>query len=288
MDRRLIEQLAELAESFNRIGLKPVICGGLGLYLCFHKAQGQTRQMIRATIDIDLMLTPTQILEQAERWAIAETITDGLGYIVREGCEYYQFIKEPDQALDILSPPVEGLEVDNFRVKIVKAKLHGHITPEARFIEEGLRTVSLREFLPGEEQRHDLEVHVPSPTNILLLKLFAFNDCDEGKRLDLERAQAHAWDIYVIIMLATSRDDYLEGQDFLSRHEDSDIIKTARSIVSSKFNAVEKAGWRRVLESSDFYPGLNRREKEARLDEARRRLLRWFDISRAGSKPETI
>ncbi|HUT46252.1 MAG TPA: nucleotidyl transferase AbiEii/AbiGii toxin family protein [Sedimentisphaerales bacterium] len=288
MDRRLIEQLADLAESFNRIGLKPVICGGLGLYLCFHKAEGQARQMIRATTDIDLMLTRTQVLKEAERRAIAATITDGLGYIVREGCEYYQFIKEPDQDLDILSPPVEGLEVDNFRIKIVKSKLHGHITPEACFIEEGLRTVSLREFLPDEEQRHGLEVQVPSPTNLLLLKLFAFNDRDEGQRQDSERAQAHAWDIYVIIMLATSRDDYLEGQDFLSRHEDSDIIQNARSIVGSKFNAVEQAGWRRVLESSDFYPGLNRREKEARLDEAMRRLLRWFDISRAGSKPEII
>jgi len=119
---------------------------------------------------------------------------------------------------------------------------------------------------------------VPSPTNLLLLKLFAFNDRDEGDRQDSERAQAHAGDVYVTIML-TDRADYLEGQDFLSRHKDSDIIRTARSIVAGKFHAVEQAGWRRVLESSDFYPVLDRREKEARLDEARRRLLRWFDIS---------
>lgn len=279
MDKRIIEQLAELAESFNRIGLKPVICGGLGLYLCFHKAQGQAREMIRVTNDVDLMLTPTQVLKEAERLAIAETITDGLGYIVREGCEYYQFTKEPDQALDIMSPPVEGLEVDNFRVKIVKSKLHGHITPEARFIEEGLKTVSLQEFLPDDERELGLEIQIPSPTNLLILKLFAFNDRDEGQRQDSERAQAHAWDIYITIMLA-NRADYLEGQQFLSRHEDSDIIQTARSIVASKFNAVEQAGWRRVLESSDFYSNLNRREKEARLDEARRRLLRWFDIDK--------
>jgi len=45
MDIRLIEQLADLAESFNRIGLKPVICGGLGIYLCFHKARGQASRM---------------------------------------------------------------------------------------------------------------------------------------------------------------------------------------------------------------------------------------------------
>ena len=164
------------------------------------------------------------------------------------------------------------------KVKIVKSKLHGHITPEACFVEEGLRTVSLREFLPDDERELTLEVQVPSPTNLLLLKLFAFKDRDEGHREDSERAQAHAWDVYVTIML-TDREDYLEGQDFLSQHKDSVIIQNARSIVASKFNAIEQAGWRRVLESSDFYPGLNRREKEARLDEARRRLLRWFDIS---------
>jgi len=120
---------------------------------------------------------------------------------------------------------------------------------------------------------------VPSLANVLLLKLFAFNDRDKGLREDAERAQAHAWDIYITIMLA-NRADYLQGQQFLMRHEDSDIIQTARLIVSTKFNAVEQAGWRCVLESSEFCPGLNRQEKEARLDEARRRLIRWFDIDR--------
>jgi len=81
-------------------------------------------------------------------------------------------------------------------------------------------------------------------------------------------------------MLATNRDDYLEGQDFLARHKDSKIIQTAQSIVGSKFSSIEHSGWRRVLESSDFYSGLNRREKETELDEARRRLIRWLDIDK--------
>jgi hypothetical protein len=279
MDSRLIEQLADLAESFNRIGLKPVICGGLGLYLCFHKAQGQASRMIRATTDIDLMLTETQVLKQAQRRAIVEIITGQLRYIVREGREYLHFKKENEQYLDILAPPIEGFKMDDVSLKLVKSKLHGRLTPEACFIEEGLRTVSLREFLSDDEREISLEVQVPSPMNLLLLKLFAFNDRDEGQKQDSERAQAHAWDVYVTIML-TDRNDYLEGRQFLMLHEDSDIIQTARSIVAGKFNSVEKAGWRRVLESSDFYPGLNRREKEARLDEARRRLIRWFDIEK--------
>ena len=279
--------MAELAESFNRIGLKPVICGGLGLYLCFHKAQGQAREMIRATTDIDLMLTETQVLEEARRRAIAEIITGELRYIAREGREHLHFMKG-DQYLDVLAPPIEGFKTDGFRIKFVRSKLHGHITPEACFIEEGLRTVSLREFLPESEEGGGLEVHVPSPTNLLLLKLFAFDDRDKGQSQDSGRAQAHAWDIYITITLATSRGDYLEGQDFLARHKDSKIIQTAQSIVGSKFSSIEHSGWHRVLESSNFYSDLNRREKEAMLDKARRRLLRWFDISRAGSKPEII
>ncbi|MEJ2704632.1 MAG: hypothetical protein P8Z79_19530 [Sedimentisphaerales bacterium] len=278
MDERMIEQLADLAEAFNRIGLKPVICGGLGIYLCFQKRPGGDQHLIRATTDIDLMLTESQVLEQARRRAIAETITEGLGYVVREGREYYQFTKEPAQDLDILSPPVEGLEIDNFRVKIVKSRLHGHITPEARFVEESLRTVCLGEFLPNDRRRRGLEVQIPSPMNLLLLKLFAFDDRDDGQRQNSERAQAHAMDVYVTVMLS-SRDDYLEGQQFLSRHANSDIIQKARSIVANKFYAVERAGWRRVLESSGFYPRLNRQEREAKLEGAKRRLCRWFNLT---------
>ncbi len=282
MNRKIIEQLADLAAAFNRIRLKPVICGGLGIYLCFHKSEDQARQMIRATTDIDLMLTKTQVLEQARRRAIAEIIIGELRYVVRDGREHLHFKKDNDQYLDILSPPIEGFKKDNVRIKFVRSKLHGRLTPEACFIEEGLRIVSLK---VNDKETNSLEVQVPSPTNLLLLKLFAFSDRDEGRRQDSERAQAHAWDIYITIMLA-GRDDYLEGQDFLSRHKDSKIVQTARSIVGSKFSVIEQTGWRRVLEAVDFYPDYNRRQKEDMLDEARRRLVKWFDIGRAAGRTE--
>jgi len=279
--------LADLAEAFNRIELKPVICGGLGTCLCICDAEGQARQMIRATTDIDLMLARTQVIEQAHHRAIAEIITGELRYIAREGREHLHFKKGQDQYLDILAPPIEGFDADGVRIKFVRSKLHGHVTPEACFIEEGLRTVSLDEFLPHDDKRCGLEIHVPPPTNILLLKLFAFNDRDEGQRQDSERAGAHAWDIYVTTVLVT-RADYVQARQFLLNHKDSDIVQTAQSIVRDKFGAVERAGWRRVLESSDFYSDLSRREKEVKLDEARRRLLRWFDISGTGDKPEIV
>lgn len=269
--------MADLAESFNKIGLKPVVCGGLGIYLCFHECEGQARELIRTTNDIDLMLTKTQVIEKARRRAIAEIITGELKYVVREGREYIHFTKNNKQFLDILAPPIEGFKVKDFRVKLVTSRLHGHLTSEACFIEEGLRTVSLLQFLPDSDKRPGLEVQVPSPTNSLILKLFAFNDRDKGQRQDSERAQAHALDIYIAIML-TNRNDYKEGQEFLSLHKDSEIIQEARNIVNNKFSSIEESGWRLVLEASGFYPEINVRQKHERLEDAKNRLLRWFDV----------
>lgn len=277
MDNRIIQQLAELAESFNGIGLKPIICGGLGIYLCFYEYEGEARELIRTTNDVDLMLTKTQVIEQAKCRAIAEIITGELRYIAREGREHLHFQKNDDQYLDILAPPIEGFKTEGFRIKFVRSKLHGHITDEACFIEEDLRTVSLSKFISDNEGKSNLEVQVPSPTNSLILKLFAFNDRDQGQRQDLERAQAHAFDIFITIML-TSRADYLEGQNFLSRHEDSEIIQKARSIVDTKFSSIEKSGWQLVLESSGFFPDKNVRQKRERLEQARNRLIKWFAI----------
>lgn len=277
MDRKIFQQLADLAKSFNRIGLKPVICGGLGIYLCFSKYEDEAQRLIRTTNDIDLILTKSQVLEQARCRAIAEIITDELRYNVREGREYLHFQKNDDQYLDILAPRIEGFKMDGFRIKFVSSKLHGHITDEACFIEEDLRTVSLLQFLPDNYKRDNLEVQVPSPTNSLILKLFAFDDRQQGARQHSERAQAHALDIYIAIML-TTRTDYLEGQKFLLRHRISEIIQKSQSIVDMKFSSVDKPGWRHVLEASSFFPDKNVQKKREKLEEARNRLKRWFTI----------
>jgi len=277
MDKRIFQQLADLADCFNRIGLKPVICGGLGIYLCFNKYEGEAQALIRTTNDIDLILTKTQVLEQAKCRAIAEIITGELSYIVREGREYLHFKKNNDQYLDIMAPPIKGFQTEGFRIKFVKSKLHGHIIDEACFIEESLRTVSLSQFLPNNIKSRNPEVQVPSPTNSLILKLFAFNDRDQGQRQDTERAQAHALDIYIAIIL-TTRADYLEGQEFLSRHRDSEIIRKARSIVNNKFSSVDKDGWQFVLETSSFFPDKNIVQQREKLEEAGNRLKRWFTI----------
>ncbi len=277
MENKLFQQLADLAESFAKIGLQPVICGGLGVYLCFYKYQGQAQQMIRPTNDIDLMLTATQVFEQSRCRAIAELITGELNYSLCEDGQCFRFKKDHDQRLDVLAPPVNGFNTEGGRVKFVKSILHGRLTNEACFIEEDLRTISLSAFFPDDKSKHSLAVKVPSPTNLLIMKLFAFNDRNEPLREDAARAQAHAWDIYITIML-TDTNDYAQAQKFLERHKDSDVMQTARSIVRNKFSVIDQLGWRAVLQASDFYPGLNRQQKEAKLETAKARLLRWFNL----------
>ena len=275
MGDEVFEQLAELARPLNKIGVKPLICGGLGVYLSFHKQQNEARKMLRATRDIDLMFTQLDVSDEVKRNAIANIIIVELDYEVRRGCEYFRFQKGNNQQLDILTPPIDGVTIKGGRSRLVKSKLHGRIAPEACFIEEGVRTVSSVEILPGA-LNDNFEVLVPSPTNLLILKLFAFDDRHEKE--DIEPAQTHALDIYLVVAMLTQRKDYLEGQKFLVQHKDSEIIQRAQSIVGSKFSSVDKAGWQLVLEASSFFPDLNLQQKKGRLDEANRHLVRWFSI----------
>ncbi len=275
MDDIIFGQLIILAQPLNRIGVKPLICGGLGVFLSLHKRHNEARKMLRATRDIDLMLTEQDVSEEVKRNAIANIITGELKYEVREGCEHFRFQKENNQQLDILTPPINGINVQGGRSKLVKSKLHGRIASEACFIEEDLRTISSSEISSGE-LLGSFEVMLPSPTNLLILKIFAFDD--RSNKDDIEHAQTHALDIYLIIAMLTLRSDYLEGQKFLSRHRNSEIIQRAQSIVGSKFSSVDKLGWQLVLEASSFYPGINVRQKKEKLDEAKRLLVRWFTI----------
>ncbi len=275
MDDAVLHHLVELASRLNAIGIKPVICGGLGVYLRFRDAEGEAKGMIRATNDIDLMLTKRDILEEAKRNAIAEIICGELGYSVCNDKLHFGFIKSSNQGLDVLAPPVDELPIDNYRVKIVKSRLHGHITPEARFIEEDLDTIQVAADSFEGQRELVAEVQVPSATNLLILKLCAFSDRAGGARKDTERAQTHAVDIYITTMLA-ERKDFQQGLKFLSRHGDSTEIKKALSIVENDFSDINRTGWQHVLGATSFHPDLDLGLKAERLRSARNRLVRWF------------
>ena len=95
MDKKIFYQLADLTESFNKIGLKPVICGGLGIYLCFHECEGEAQGLIRTTNDIDLILTKTQVIEKARIQTVDIPITiDAAEFIGSFDCRKGTFNKE--------------------------------------------------------------------------------------------------------------------------------------------------------------------------------------------------
>jgi hypothetical protein len=279
MENRIIKQLVELAEACQKKDIKPIVCGGLGVYLSFCEKEGDIQQMLRATQDIDLMLSKQDLLEEAKRNAMAEIITGELEYVVQEGKKHFGFRKEPDQELDILAPPMEDLERNNYRLSIVKSTLHAHITEEAEYTDEDLREISLSETFDGISTEDNVIVYVPCPTNLMIMKLYAFSDRIEGKREGLDRAMAHAFDVYITIML-TNREDFKEGQGFLSRHIDSDIILKTKSIIKHSFSNYEKVGWQTILNSPNFHSTLNIGQKQEKLQDASARLFRWFGIAK--------
>ena len=271
MDSAVLNHLMELAQAFNKIGLRPLICGGLGTYLLFHDRSAA----VRATSDIDLMIPCSQALEEARRRAIAEMITGELRYVVRTDGKHFRFTKEPDGQLDILAPPVAGVTTEGGRVKLVRSKFHGHLTPEACFIEEDMRSVDLAGLAAGLPAGSPLLVNVPSPTNMLILKLFAFGDRDSDARRSEARAQAHAYDVHLIAALA-ERDDFLEGRRFLDHHADEEVVQKAQAIVEANFQTLDQSGWQHVFASGLLSQGHTMTERRQILDRSRRRLLRWF------------
>ncbi|MEN6386866.1 MAG: hypothetical protein ABFD79_16925 [Phycisphaerales bacterium] len=176
MDNALFFQLYELVQACHKADVKTIICGGLGVYLSFSKRQNDICNMIRATQDIDLMFSKSDLVEEAKRKAIAEIITNELEYVVCNDKQHHGFMKGQNRRLDILAPPVEGLTRKNYRVCIVKSKVHGHYTEEARFIDEGLRTLLLSDIMGDSEENKRIKFYVPSPTNMMIMKLYAFAD----------------------------------------------------------------------------------------------------------------
>ncbi|MFA5554462.1 MAG: nucleotidyl transferase AbiEii/AbiGii toxin family protein [Phycisphaerae bacterium] len=271
MKDEVLSQLHDLAKAFNKIDIKPVICGGLGIYLKFYSSKNEIE--LRATNDIDLMLTETQVKSQADRNAVLKTIKDDLHYVLRAQGQCFMFEKSPYDKLDILAPPIQGLtrENDN-RVKLVKSKLHGRLTPEAQFIEEDLETVPLHNIL-SVNCNNNCEIQVPSAVNLLILKLFAFDDRYAKK--DTERAQTHAYDIFVIAELS-NRADYLQAKEFILRHAESDIIRRAKSVVLDKFDGIQSSGWLSVPRMS-LAANLDVSQRNQKIEHAAKRLLRWFE-----------
>ncbi|MFA5424550.1 MAG: hypothetical protein WC374_11910 [Phycisphaerae bacterium] len=220
---------------------------------------------LRATSDIDLIVTETQAKKKANRFAILKAIKGDLQYCVCSDAKHFMFEKPPASKLDILVPPLrdDDIETDGFRVKLVKSQLHGYLTPEACFIEEGLEKIAVNDYF----------VNVPSISNLLILKLLAFDD--RHKRQDTERAQTHAFDVFVMAELSDTA-DYRQSREFISIHNESEIINKTRLSISENFKDIESSGWEYVLRTGVF-PQLSPQQKHQRLKHAANRLLRWFE-----------
>lgn len=277
MDIRLLNQLAELAREFRALNLVPVICGGMAIHLLFEKRAIDSGSILRATRDVDMIVTRSQASSGEALRLLADRLTGPMEYMVVEDRKCFGFAKKSGESLDILAMPLEQYETKGTRVKLVKERLHGRLTEEASFIEEGLRTVELAQFAPQDLTLTGLTVNVPSPTNLLLMKLIAFDDRDAGPRKDDAHANADASDIYIVAMLGDVG-DYRGGRELLTRHSDSPIVQRACRTVADKFSSIDGPGWLRVLAAGDLFGGADVAERRRRVEPVMRRLVRWFGV----------
>jgi hypothetical protein len=138
-----------------------------------------------------------------------------------------------------------------------------------------LKIISLSKLKIIKNKDENIEVCVPSFTNLMILKLFAFRDRNSGSRQDDNKAKAHAYDIFNLITL-TNLQDYKDGLEFITRHKKSDIINEAREIVRNNFSTIDSSGWIRVLENTSFYPDTKLNQRREKIENAKSKLTKWF------------
>jgi hypothetical protein len=213
----LLDLLHALGDDAHRI----LLGGGYGLYLKqLHLAEAGVRTLIdvelwpspRATEDLDLML-PADFVGDSRSMTSLRAVLDKLGYKVKEGAEYEQFVRTITNTqavkIDLLTAQLGVLQdfstikADRRRASPVAAtrpKLHAHPTDGALSLTEAPAVLEV----PGKlssGQAFAGKVMIPDPFNYLLMKLTAYRDRRDDPDKDLGRH--HALDVFRIVAMLT-------------------------------------------------------------------------------------
>jgi hypothetical protein len=213
----LLDLLHALGDDAHRI----LLGGGYGLYLKqLHLAEAGVRTLIdvelwpspRATEDLDLML-PADFVGDSRSMTSLRAVLDKLGYKVKEGAEYEQFVRTITNTqavkIDLLTAQLgvvqdlNTIKADRRRASPVAAtrpKLHAHPTDGALSLTEAPAVLEV----PGKlssGQAFAGKVMIPDPFNYLLMKLTAYRDRRDDPDKDLGRH--HALDVFRIVAMLT-------------------------------------------------------------------------------------
>lgn len=246
----LLDELINLAEQFDKANLPLIIGGGLSLFIRTSLIKKKTGQRYpiqpdqRSTKDIDIFLN-SEIIADINQVAKIKNILNNLGYLPKT--KYFQFTKDKDVLIDILSaPPLEN-DIDKVIIKKPRIKpqgiteFHAYLVEEAEFINIGLINVS--EFFKNNSV-HNL--FILSSYNFILLKLFAFNDRINDETVDYGRH--HAFDIFATI-LNMDENDWENANTQLHQMKSSNLLNRIQELINKYFSSSNDLGILRIKET---------------------------------------
>lgn len=255
----LAPYLMDLAAAFEARGLRLTLVGGFGLVLRRQWRQEEGAPTLieavppaRATEDFDVLLK-LEILEDPElRLAIREALTE-LGYKAK--LPNLHFFKPDsggegrrDVKVDFLAPLPGArtmlLKVSGIRVGLKDStnedSLHGFLTAEAELLLGDMLTVPLEGLgTDGVERR--VQVDLPHPFMLMLMKLHAFRDEFEGwkNRQQPRRdwAGKHVTDVYTLAALLTQQ-EATDLPDLAAQQAQHAVVRDAKGIVDTLLQEV--------------------------------------------------
>ena len=245
----LKDSIRELAVRLQPFGIRLMIVGGYGLVLRVEGIQhsgvrilGGRAPVSRSTEDIDCFLGAAIISDGMKTQQI-RTVLDDLGYVAET--EHFLFTRaiKTDHAtltvrLDLMAAPIEGELAE--RVKIsgprIRPKaydgLHGRLTPEAVFIEDGTMEIDISADQSG------LIVNLPQAFPYLIMKLFALKDGPTSK--DPAKARRHALDMFIIWTTMTEP-EFIAAEALREKHKTHPLMADVRAITATLFGGRDPA-----------------------------------------------
>lgn len=213
-------------------------------------------QTPRVTKDFDFIVS-LDLIASAEEQRRLDEILERHDFVVVQENARWQFEKaigkEQKVILDFHSP-VPANKQDHLRVDLRRVKpkpslgetgVHGHANPEA----EGF------ELCPFSFKFNGLEILLPNPVTLAVMKLTAMrdkwrvsqNDLESAKVRDEESRQArkHAEDVFRIAAMMTRQENDTASEVLKAIHA-STSYSTAASIFSQFFKTSENWGWQVV------------------------------------------
>ena len=251
----LLSELQILAREFNKLGIEPIIGGGMGLYLrqtminLPETGRYDIVPPLRPTQDIDTFITGDVIVD-GQKWSDIRSMLDSNGWTPDDAFLYGHFLKNvegTDQTikLDLLSSIPNQAELVRVKGPRIKpsdssAKMHARVAVEAAGIELNAITLLLD---------NGSTIRIPSSFNFLILKLHAFRDSIDEERKQF--GKHHALDIFRTTLMMRP-EDWDAASEHLGDHSNEEYVVEAKRVCGAFFGDATEMGVIRIKENERY------------------------------------